>query len=463
MDKQILDEYIQAIKSQYNQNYTGYSMHPEEGRDNKINSELLKINNDLSQIDNAIMSIGQQVYDLMTNTILRLNNIHANIMIEKERYQDMQMLCNKYNDYDHVKLLDNNDFRGEFYYENNLYSPERVKTKDVGLQVIDVSGNGYEGNKYVYKDFKYTNSVLDTSLRKNIVDKKITTYYEYSRITMNNTEDVSLFDFNKDNKDAVCTITLMAEDPINEIEIKSDETNVVITEIAYSEDGITYEQLDIPYVSINNKLDSYENKGYVYGSGKICFPKQIRLFKLTFESNGYTNDVLAYEKALYSYENEEEESDYIYNSNEIDSSITPDIDYVTMIVKSAKRHVIKINEITAGSYQYKTKSRMQSVELLDQDVYAISVFANVYIPEGLSDSAVEFILTINGRDYDVVPINSHLNGVKIIRFSTGTASSAYTRRIGEKIKSAYLTIVFTNESRIAPYINNIKVLLGGEL
>ena len=96
-------------------------------------------------------------------------------------------------------------------------------------------------------------------------------------------------------------------------------------------------------------------------------------------------------------------------------------------------------------------------------MYAISIFCNVYVPQGLGDDAVKFTLTINGVDYEVVPINSHRNGTKIIRFSTGNASSPYTERIGEIIKSARLTIVFTNTSKIAPRINNLKILFGGEL
>ena len=98
MDKQILEEYIQAIKSQYDQYYSGFMMHPEEGRESKINDKLVDIQQDLIQIDNALINAAEQVYKLMTNTILRLNNIHNNIMTEKERYQDMQMLCNKYHD-----------------------------------------------------------------------------------------------------------------------------------------------------------------------------------------------------------------------------------------------------------------------------------------------------------------------------------------------------------------------------
>ncbi len=460
MDKQILDEYTQALQSHYDPYYIGFAMHPEEGREAKINDELIKIKDDLVQIDNALINAGEQVYKLMTNTILRLNNIHANIMTEKERYQDMQMLCNKYNDYDNVKLLDNKNFAGDYTYNNGDFSPKIKNTKEVKLYVIDVFGNGYEGNKYVYKDYMYTNTILDTSVRTNITDGKPTSYYEYSRITVNNTEDACITDFNKDNKEAQCTITFQAEDLINEIEITSDDSNILITNIAYSLDGVEFIDMSIPYISLNNKLDSYENYGYIYGSGKIIFPSRIQLFKITFQSNGYKNDVIAYQKALV-------KEGYYYDETGLNTYVEPvttyEVDEVTTIIKSGQRHVIKINDVTAGSYQYSTKSKIQSYELLNQEVYAISVFANVYVPQGLTDDSVKFILTINGFDFDVVPINCHLNGIKIIRFSTGNSSSPYTERIGEKIKSAYLTIVFTNETRLAPRVNNIKILLGGEL
>lgn len=448
MDKQTLDEYIQAIKAHSNKNYTGFSMHPEEGMITTMNDELVNIQNDLLQIDNALIAAGNQVYDLMIKTLLRLNKIHADIMVEAERKQDLQMLCGKYEAHDNVILLQEEDFQGNFSYENGTFTSLVSNKKNVRLYVIDVFGNGYEGNKYVYKDYAYTNKVLDTSLRENIVDNKITSYYEYSRITVSNVEDTSLSDFNKDNKEAMCTITLQAEEPVNEINISSDDSSVIVTNVAYSIDGINYKNLSIPYISINNKLDSYSSYGYVYGSGAISFPERASMFKITFQSTGYKDDEIAYEKVLLSYD---------------DSDIYDMFNRETTKVKSARRHVIKINDISAGVYSYSTKNKFQTAELINQDTYAISVFANVYIPLGLRDSAVKFILTVNGIDYDVVPINSHLNGVKIIRFSTGNSSNPYTQRIGEKIKSAYLTVIFSNEARIAPKINNIKILLGGEL
>lgn len=458
MDKQTLDNHMSYVKNKYDKNYTGFSMHPEEGMETKLNDELINIQNDLTQIDNALIAAGTQVYNLMTKTLLRLDNIHTSIMTEKERFQDMQMLCNKYNDYDQVKLLKESDFQGKFNYEDGIFSPPVSNEKSVKLHVIDVFGNGYEGNKYVYKDYAYTNKTLDTSIRTNITDSKVTSYYEYSRVTVSNAEENIISDFNKDNKEAVCTITFHAEEPVNEINIRSDNSDILIINIAYTLDGLTYTDLSLPYLSINNKLDSYENYGYIYGSGKIVFPEKVPMFKITFQSNGYNNDEIAYEKTLLVYEDYYDETGY---------SISPDpIDVFTQIttpVESAKRHVIKLNEIDAGFYQYENKSKMQTYELINQDTYAIAVFANVYIPSGLTDDSVKFTLTINGIDYEVVPINSHLNGTKIIRFSTGNSSNVYTQRIGEKIKSAYLTISFSNETKLAPRVNNVKILLGGEL
>lgn len=474
MDKQILDDFTNSLRSSYEPYYLGFAMHPEEGREAKINDELIKIREDLLKIDETLITTGVQVYTLMTNTILRLNNIHDNIMLEKERYQDMQMLCNKYTDYDKVKSLTKEDFNGGFVYENGDFAPERSSTKEIALEIVDVFGNGYEGNKYVYKDYMYTNTVLDTSLRKNVTDDKITSYYEYSRITVSNVEDAEIPDFNKDNKEATCTITFRSAEPINEIDITTDDSTILITNIAYSINGIDYIDMNIPYISINNKLDSYDNFGYIYGSGRISFPYSIQLFKVTFQSTGYKNDVIAYEKVLLPVANNEADLDFEgdgmgiaipenYWSDDINFDINEFTEEVTTVVKSAQRHVIKLNQVKAYMYNYVNKSKLETKELLNQDVYSVALFANVYIPQGLSDDAVKFILTVNGTDYNVVPINSHMNGIKIIRFSTGNANDIYTKRIGEKIKSAKLSIIFNNESKIVPRVNNIKVLFGGEL
>ena len=66
-------------------------------------------------------------------------------------------------------------------------------------------------------------------------------------------------------------------------------------------------------------------------------------------------------------------------------------------------------------------------------------------------------------DHEILPINSYKNGIKMIRFSQGKMPTEYTKYIGEKITSAYLTVSIKSKNKITPYINNLKVLLGGEI
>ena len=93
----------------------------------------------------------------------------------------------------------------------------------------------------------------------------------------------------------------------------------------------------------------------------------------------------------------------------------------------------------------------------------IAVFANVYIPSKLKDNSVEFVLTVNGEDYDVIPINVVGSGKKILRYSQGKSKTEYTEILSEPIKSAYLTVKMTGKVDLTPFVGNIKILLGGEI
>ena len=124
-----------------------------------------------------------------------------------------------------------------------------------------------------------------------------------------------------------------------------------------------------------------------------------------------------------------------------------------------------MNDITFNRKTYELSSVFKTNDLVKdkEDIYAISVFANVYLPQGTIDKNVKFSLTINGIEYNVVPINSYKDGIKIIRFSQGKMPAEYTKYIEEKITSAYLTIKINSKEKITPYVNNIKILLGGKI
>ena len=459
MDKQILDEYQKILLGEYKQNYEGLFFHPESGGDDKLNYALYDIYKDLITVDDHLINTGNAINDLMNNTIARLEEVKKDIMLEKERYQDIQMLCNKYTDFDNVKTLNDITFEGSYTYENEaIYGPIKRNSK-VDINILHIDGNGYEGNKYVYNNFEYQEDTYDTSVRRNIFDNKINTYYEYSRITIQNDLEETNTYFNKDNTKARCTMSFAAKEAVNYIEISTEDSGISILNIQYSLDGIKYFDLKLKSkISINNKLDSYNNYGYIYGSGIISIPLS-KFFKITFETDRDTEDTIAYEKSIIVGE----EIDHSIIATGEYYSVQPLVETSTYIVKGAKRSTIRINDISAYKRVFSEKMQIVSDELITTDAFSISIFSNVYVPEELDDRAVKFTLVVNGISYEMVPINSNLNGTKVIRFSGGKSSSIYTKLINEVIKSARLVITFSNKSTCTPYINNLKILIGGEI
>lgn len=466
MDKQILDEYQKILLGEYKQNYEGLFFHPESEGDDKLNYALYDIYKDLITLDDHLINTGDAINDLMNNTIIRLDEVKKNIMLEKERCQDIQMLCNKYTDFDNVKTLNDITFEGSYTYENEaIYGPVKRNSK-IDINILHIDGNGYEGNKYVYNNFEYQKDTYDTSIRKNIFDNKINTYYEYSRITIQNDLEETNTYFNKDEAKARCTMSFIAKEAVNYIEISTEDMGIFITNIQYSLDGIKYFDLKLnSKISINNKLDSYNNYGYIYGSGIISVPL-CKYFKITFETDRDKEDTIAYEKSIIIGDIAEENivrDPYSGIITDRNITVQPATETSTCIVKGAKRSAIRINDISAYKKVFSEKMQIVSDELITTDAFSISIFSNVYVPEELDDRAVKFTLIINGISYEVVPINSNLNGTKVIRFSGGNSNSVYTKLINEVIKSARLVITFSNKSTCTPYINNLKILIGGEI
>ena len=441
-----MDRYVEDLKQslQSNMMYEKTYIHPEESGNEKINKAFNTGFEDVISIDKKIKETANKTSDLLKRTIDRLEVVKDTINAEKERLQDISMLCNLKTDYENVIPLKDNDFTGEFTHEDGVFFSALNSSSSVKAQVINVEGNGYEGNKYVLKNNKYLENILNTKSRNAITDNNVSSYWEYSRITASSSEPYLISDFNTDSAEAKCTVTLKFASRVNELVIKSSLDNIKVTGIKYSNDEINFKDVPMLPFTINRKDDSYKNQGYIYGSNIISFPDS-KYAKITFESTSYLNEVIAFDRT---------------QANEDET-----IENITTIVPTAKRHAIKINDINSRVKNYKTESTLKTGELISggTDVYAISVFANVYYPNNIAKDNVKFILTVNGIDYEVKPVNSHESGVKIIRFSEGKMPAEYTKYIGEKIQSASLKIVMNSEAKLTPYINNIKILLGGAI
>ena len=309
MDKSILNEKRIVLSTDYTPQYEQLYIHPEEGEDFRINSSLAKINSDMKFVDDFLISKAKDLNSLLNAVSQRLDNIDLDIKSEQERLQDIKMLCNKYTDFDKVvPITSDTKLSGEYTINNNTFYAAIDKQTTAKLKVLDVVGNGIEGNKYVYKDYAYVQDSVNTSNRDFMIDKSLSSYYEYERITASASEDYLLNDFNTDSAEAKCTITFYSEKAVNLITITSDDDELNVIGIQYSNDGVEYYPLAIPTIKINNKLESYNNYEYICGDNKVFVP-EAKYIKITFQSSGTTDDVLAYDRVMFWHKEEMSQED----------------------------------------------------------------------------------------------------------------------------------------------------------
>ena len=154
MDKSILDEKRALLLSDYTPKYEQLYIHPEEGEDFRINSALEDIKSDIDKIDKLLIDKGNAVNDLLADTIDRLDLVKSKILTEKERIQDIKMLCTEdgivpgvgawgfnnqftsWNDASGKKFQD----KSYVYTEDNLYYIEKAGTLDINNKPTHTEG-----------------------------------------------------------------------------------------------------------------------------------------------------------------------------------------------------------------------------------------------------------------------------------------------------------------------------------
>ena len=144
--------------------------------------------------------------------------------------------------------------------------------------------------------------------------------------------------------------------------------------------------------------------------------------------------------------------------------MSDNIQEVVTVIPSAKRHLIQINDISAYRPSY-TSTVMVSRELISSPISYIAFFCNEYIPDNFPSGTtyITYILTINGIDHEIVPINSENNGIKIIRFVSVSSQDPAVLHISEEIKSAVLKITMISPDGFSsPFISDLKILMGSD-
>lgn len=427
--------------------FAGYTVHPEAEPDiTAIDEALRDIAIDIYAARNELSNAATSYSTLMQSVNSVLNGADEVLTMEEDRIKDMNIVCGNYPEFTMVKTLKQDDFAGTFSISRNdisTFTCPTAASENADLTVLAVSGNGYEGNAYVKNGAdSYLSESVYASERNNMIDGSAYTYYEYSRLTATEEKEYPS-DVNFDKEEASCSITLLGSTPFSAIKINSAQDNLKIIDVLTSSDnGASFQSHMSRSLAINNRDDKYTNSEYIYNSGILAFPAT-QIVRIVLQSGGTTSEKLAYTKVDTSDEN-----------NPKDQMIE---------LENTKRHAIRINEIEAISDTYSSTAQMRTGELISDPVNSIAIFASEYIPEYYPDEEgyIQYILTVNGVDYEVVPINTWKSGTKIIRFTEHSVMDHYVQKISENIKSAKLTVIMkTPEENSTPYISNLKICLG---
>ncbi|WP_312339139.1 hypothetical protein [Anaerospora hongkongensis] len=433
-----------AQKDMYEPIFTARSVHPEEEPDTEdMNTALVEIALDLVIINREIADSANAFDSLMEDIKLRLDAVDQQLHQEEERLKDINILCGNYTDFDRVVTLTDADFEGNFSTEQGTtFMAYATKLEPVTLQVMQVRGNGYEGNEFVYANGKFLKETIDTSKQEFVVDDSMITAYEYSRLTADVSEKLYPPPVNFDREEAECGIMIGSLNYFNTIKVTSDFSNVIIRDVLTSSDnGVTFTSALSKEIKINNQDAKYESGAYAYGSGIICFPST-KYLKIVFRSQGTTTDKIAFKN--------------------IDTTDAANPKETVVNVESAKRHIVRINNIQARVGAFAKTTTLISNELVSSPVKSIAIFANEYVPEHFpAASYFKYVLNINGIDHEITPINSQQNGVKIVKTSDYVSIDSTIKHINESVKNAILTVVITAPNGVeTPYVSNIKVCLG---
>jgi len=250
---------------------------------------------DINALIVGFREAGKDFHNLMLATDAKLKKIKQQLLIEKEKLDDLNILCNQYTDFNSVINLDDTKLFGSYSYDNGIISAKVQSQEAIPYTIAGIDGNGYEGNDYVYKSDAFLKKSIDTSNRNYINDNNDLTVYEYSRITASNSEKDVFQYVNFDSIEAKVTISMTSINEFNKIIINVSSKDTFLTAVLTSTDGISYKNVLSKPIEVNNDTLKYDNVNYIASSGMLCFPST-KYLKLVFESNGVTDDVLAFEK-----------------------------------------------------------------------------------------------------------------------------------------------------------------------
>lgn len=400
----------------------------------EINLMVLDSIADFMIVDNAARNLASAYSSLIYNTHNSFNNYESIIKSEYERIKDLNLLCSAYNNLDNVIQLTSSYFSGSFNYDssNNTFSAYSTIVQEP-VYIIDIQGNGYEGNTFAYDTEKkaFADDLYGEMSRTALNDGNLLTSYEYSRICAQ-TADTQNKNINVDNINAKCSVYIQTVQNIDSIKINGNSKTQITDVLTSNDEGGTYTSTISSTLPKVNTMLGLPNAKYI---------------KLDFESSNIDTKYAVAVDSIVNGEN----GIKIYND--------------------AQRKVISLNQISAYRNTYSnnglTTIKTDNLISSDKPLKAIGIYADVYVPDcypktaGTDTSYIIFTLTINGKAYQVLPLNSNDKGIKLISYRDNTYANSFISYLSETIKTATLTVqIQALDGYGSPQVSNLKLCTG---
>jgi len=416
--------------------YEGYAIHAEsEPLLDKLNDAVSDIAVDMLSLEEEFSASARRYSEMINSMLLKLDGIEEIVQMQQNKIQDINVICGNYPQFTTIKQLTPEDFSGTGgVTSGGAFTCQQDSYKDTKVSILSIVGNGYEGNSHVDKAEYLGN-------RSAMLDADYFSSWEYSRYYAPENKKAS-FQVNTDNEDVQCTITMKFDDQVKSLRVCSNEDIIVEDVLNGDEDGIAYTRNMPSPIHINRTDLKYSDPNYVYDTGVLAFPPT-KYVKLLLRSDAkVTNETIV---------------DNVTSGKNQSNTVS--------LGDDVYRKKISVTELLPDTSKY-SESTMETYNMISAPVRSVAIYANEYIPPYFATDVqyITYILTVNGKDYEVVPINSQRAGLKIIRFATTIDGDSSIQNISESIKKVSLKIKMTpSQENATPYLSDVKLCLGKQV
>lgn len=363
-----------------------------------VNEDMLASSFDLLSLNTNISELATEYRALVDYVELSLLDTKARLEEEKSRLEDVNILCSNYKDFNIVIPLSELSFNGNIKQYKNILTAEPTIEQDIQYNIINVNGNGSSDDN-IY-------NITSTESNKMYFYKR---YFSYDK-------DKASSSVHIDNIDAQLALTI-SSNQINELLISvNKETEILKVEV--SNDLANWSVVSHDF---NNSMTAYK---YIYESGR---------YHIVFSSSNYVRITLKGTKV-------EEIKD------------TPNV--------YAK--VIEVSQIVTRSRQFIEATGITDNLITAGSAHAVGIYYDLYLPSFMKSEAsrIETALIVNSDRYNVIPLNEHDDGIKIIKNTNISIRNKYFVFIDAPITSLQLEVSIPTFQGYSPYIANLKVCLG---